>query len=122
MPIFRNQGSRWSMHDAELFGRYVCLKLQFSFFFLYLIKESRVIVYCCNEEAVSLDPNAALFINKRRSNRQGSETVTGVTKARQNQQQGQCKRRGRRQTERISNGRQGQKAGSKRSELYRQSR
>ncbi len=75
----------------------------------------------CNEEAVSLDPNAALLINKRRSNRQGSETVTGVTKARQNQQQGQCKGRGRRQTERISNGRHGQKAGSKRSESYRQS-
>ncbi len=76
----------------------------------------------CNEEAVSLDPNAALLINKRRSNRQGSETVTGVMKARQDQQQGQCKGRGRRQTERISNGRQGQKAGSKRSESYRQSR
>ncbi len=41
-------------------------------------------------------------MNKRRSNRQGSETVTGVTKARQNQQQGQCKGRGRQQTERIS--------------------
>ncbi len=120
MPIFRNQGSRWPMRDAELFGRYVCLKLQFSFFFLYLIKECRVIVYCCNEEAVLLDPNAALFINKRRSNRQGSETVTGVTKARQNQQQGQWQLW--RQTERISNGRQGQKAGSKRSESYRQSR
>ncbi len=33
------------------------------------------LVACCNEEAVSLDPNAALLINKRRSNRQGSETV-----------------------------------------------
>ncbi len=55
----------------------------------------------CNEEAVSLDPNAALIINKRRSDRQGSETVSGVTKARQNQQQGQCKGRGRQQTERI---------------------
>ncbi len=62
---------------------------------------------------MSLDPNAALLINRRRSDRQGSETVTGVTKARQNQQQGQCKGQGRRQTERISNGRQGQKAGSK---------
>ncbi len=39
---------------------------------------------------MSLDPNAALLINKRRSDRQGSETVTGVTNARQNQQQGQC--------------------------------
>ncbi len=76
----------------------------------------------CNQEAVSLDPNAALLINKRRSNRQGSETITGVTKARQNQQQGQCKGRDRRQTERISNGRQGQKAGNKWSESYRQSR
>ncbi len=75
-----------------------------------------------NEEAVSLEPNAALVINKRRSDRQGSETVTGVTKTRQNQQQEQCKGRGRRQTERISNGRQGQKADSKRSESYRQSR
>ncbi len=39
------------------------------------------IIRYCNEEAVSLDPNAALLINKRRSNRQDSETVTGVTKA-----------------------------------------
>ncbi len=35
-----------------------------------------------NEEAVSLDQYAALLINKRRSDRQGSETVTGVMKAR----------------------------------------
>ncbi len=54
--------------------------------------------------------------NKARSNRQGSEAITGVTQARQNQQQGQCKGRGRQQTERISQGRQSQKAGSKRSE------
>ncbi len=33
----------------------------------------------CNEEAVSLDPNAALLNNKARSNRQGSEAITGVT-------------------------------------------
>ncbi len=39
-----------------------------------------------------------------------------VTQARQNQQQGQCKGRGRQQTERISKGRQSQKAGRKRSE------
>ncbi len=54
--------------------------------------------------------------NKVRSNRQGSEAITGVTQARQNQQQGQYKGRGRQQTERISRGRQSQKAGSKRSE------
>ncbi len=54
--------------------------------------------------------------NKARSNRQGSEAITGVTQARQNQQQGQSKGRGRQQTERISKGRQSQKAGSKRSE------
>ncbi len=54
--------------------------------------------------------------NKARSNRQGSEAITGVTQARQNQQQGQCKGRGRQQTERISKGRQSQKAGSKWSE------
>ncbi len=63
----------------------------------------------CNEEAVSLDPNAALLINKRRSDRQSSVTRTGVTKARQNHQQRQCNGRGRRQTERISKDRQGQK-------------
>ncbi len=34
---------------------------------------------------------------------------TGETKARQNHQQGQCNGRGRRQTERITKGRQGQK-------------
>ncbi len=34
---------------------------------------------------------------------------TGDTKARQNHRQGQCNGRGRRQTERISQGRQGQK-------------
>ncbi len=54
--------------------------------------------------------------NKARSNRQGSEAITGVTQARQNQQKGQCNGRGRQQTERISKGRQSQKAGSKRSE------
>ncbi len=54
--------------------------------------------------------------NKARSNRQGSEAITGVTQARQNQQQGQSKGRGRQQTERISKGRQSKKAGSKRSE------
>ncbi len=62
----------------------------------------------CNEEAVSLDPNAALLNNKARSNRQGSMAVTGAMKARPYQQQEQCKGRGRWQTERISQGRQGQ--------------
>ncbi len=33
----------------------------------------------CNEEAVSLDSNAALLNNKATSNRQGSEAITGVT-------------------------------------------
>ncbi len=33
----------------------------------------------CNEEEVSLDSNAALLNNKARSNRQGSEAITGVT-------------------------------------------
>ncbi len=33
----------------------------------------------CNEEAVALDSNAALLNNKARSNRQGSEAITGVT-------------------------------------------
>ncbi len=70
----------------------------------------------CNEEAVQLDPIAALLIDKRWSDWQWSKAVTVVMKARQNQQQGQCKGRGRRQMERISKGRQGQKAGSKRSE------
>ncbi len=55
-----------------------------------------------------MDPIAALLIDKRRSDRQGSETATGVMKARQNQQQGQCKGQGRQQTEKISKGRQGQ--------------
>ncbi len=57
---------------------------------------------------MSLDPNAALLNNKARSNRQGSMAVTGAMKARQYQQQEQCKGRGRWQTERISQGRQGQ--------------
>ncbi len=33
----------------------------------------------CNEEAVLLDSNAALLNNKTRSNRQGSEAITGGT-------------------------------------------
>ncbi len=37
------------------------------------------VVNSCNEEAVSLDSNAALLNNKARSNRQGSEAITGVT-------------------------------------------
>ncbi len=32
MPVFRNQGSRWPICDADFFGRYVYLKLPFSFF------------------------------------------------------------------------------------------
>ncbi len=48
-------------------------------------------------------------INKRRSDRQSSVTRTGETKARQIHQQGQCNGRGRWKTERISQGRQGQK-------------
>ncbi len=58
-----------------------------------------------------LDQIAALMNNKARSNRQWSKAVTGVMKARQNQQQGQCKGRGRRQTEREDITRQ---AGSRR--------
>ncbi len=46
MPVFRNQGSRWPICDADFFGRYVYLKWPFSFLSLYLIKESKVIVYC----------------------------------------------------------------------------
>ncbi len=48
-------------------------------------------LYICNEEAVWLDPIAALMIDKRWSDRQWSKVVTGVVKARRNQQQGQCK-------------------------------
>ncbi len=52
----------------------------------------------------------------RRGASAGLVAILAGDSARQNQQQGQCKGRGRRQTERISKGRQGQKAGSKRSE------
>ncbi len=49
------------------------------------------------------------FISDKRSNRQGSKAVTGIMKARQNQQQGQCKGRGQAADREISTGRQGQK-------------
>ncbi len=75
----------------------------------------------CNEEAVSLDPNAALIIQEEvkqarfrdsnRCNEGKAESATGAM-----QRSGQAADR------EISNGRQGQKAGSKRSESYRQSR
>ncbi len=41
--------------------------------------KGEVLTNCNEEESVALDSNAALLNNKARSNRQGSEAITGVT-------------------------------------------
>ncbi len=74
------------------------------------------IICICNEEAVWLDPIAALMIDKRWSDRQWSKVVTGVVKARQNQQQGQCKVGAGSRQRRYQQAGRVKRAGSKRSE------